>query len=143
MLFDVAQLREGNRPGRVIEIRVEADGAPAKIERLEFTASTDQDATIRAITKDETGKVLADNTSTTPWQKLHEHGQLPADATTFEDNVSVTVPAGTFETRLYTVKAGDAIRRLWFAVELPGPPVQFETEQAGKVVMRAQMLRAR
>ena len=143
MLFDVAQLREGNRPGRVIEIRMEIEGKPTTIQRVEFTGATATDATMTSVTRDEAGNVLSEETATAPWAELHEHGKFPAAATTIQDNVSVTVPAGTFETRLYTVKAGDAIRRLWFSVELPGPPVQFETEQAGKVVMRAQMLRAR
>ena len=122
---------------------MEADGKPTTIEHWEFTASDEAQATIHAITKDETGKVLADETGSSKWEELHKHGQFPAAATTIEDNVEITVPAGTFKTRLYTVKAGEATRRFWFATELPGPPVQFTTEQAGKVVMRAQMLRAK
>jgi hypothetical protein len=143
MLFTVADLRNGNQPGRVIELRMEADGKPTTIEHWEFTAASDETTTIHSITKDETGKVLADETGTSTWAELHKHGQFPASATMIEDNVEITVPAGTFKTRLYTVKAGDATRRFWFATELPGPPVQFTTEQNGTIVQRAQMLRAR
>jgi hypothetical protein len=142
-LFTVEQLRAGNLPGRVIELRVEAEGKPTTIEQMSFTAATADEVTIRSVSKDESGKVLADETVAARWTELHKHGQFPAAATTFEDNVEITVPAGTFKTRLYTVTAGDATRRFWFAADLPGPPVQFTTEQAGKVVLRAQMLRAR
>jgi hypothetical protein len=41
------------------------------------------------------------------------------------------------------VKNGETTSQFWFAVDMPGPPVQFTTEQAGKIVMRATMLRAR
>src|SRR5690606_15493940 len=143
MLFTVEQLRAGNPQGRVVELRMEAAGKPVTIEHWEFTAVDADTATIHAITRDESGKVLADETGTSTWQELHQHGTFPAAATTVEDNVSLTVPAGTFTTRLYTVTAGDTIRRFWFAADLPGPPVQFTTEQAGKEVFRAQMLRAR
>lgn len=142
-LFTVEQLRDGIPQGRVIELRMEVAGKPATIENWEFTKVDADTATIHAITRDESGAVLADETGTSTWQDLHRHGQFPAAATTIEDDVTITVPAGTFVTRLYTVTEGDAIRRFWFAVDLPGPPVQFTTEHAGKQVMRAQMLRAR
>ena len=142
-LFTVDQLRAGSPQGRVIELRMEVAGQPTTIEHWEFTTVDAEHATIHAISRDEAGKVLADETKTSAWQDLHKHGQFPADATTIADNVSVTVPAGTFTTRLYTVKQGDATSRFWFAQDLPGPPVQFETEQGGTVVLRAQMLRAR
>lgn len=142
-LFTVEQLRAGCPQGRVMEIRMEADGKPTAIEHMEVTAVDPEQATIRSISRDEAGAVLSDKTATVKWVDLHAHGAFPADATTFEDRVSVTVPAGTFTARLYTVKAGELIRRFWFAVDLPGPPVQFTSERDGKVVQRAQMLRAR
>lgn len=142
-LFTVEQLRAGNAKGRVIELRMEIDGKPPTTEHWEFTAVDHESATIHAITRDEAGKVLADQTGTSKWADLHKHGQFPAVATTFEDNVEITVPAGTFKTRLYTVKVDGTLRRFWFAADLPGPPVQFTTEKDGKVVMRAQMVRAK
>jgi hypothetical protein len=142
-LFTLEQLRAGNPEGRTIELRMELDGAPATIEHWEFTAVDAETATIHAITRDEAGAVIADQTGTSTWQELHRHAQFPAAETTIEDGVSVTVPAGSFRTRLYTVTSGETVRRFWFAEELPGPPVQFTTEKAGRVVMRAQMLRAK
>lgn len=143
MLFTLEQLRDGIPQGRVIEIRMEIEGNPTTIEHWEFTKVDATSATIHSITTDEAGKSLADETGTSTWEELHSHGKFPAAATTFEDNVSITVPAGTFTTRLYTVKTDDGRRQFWFAADLPGPPVQFTTEKDGKVVMRAVMQRAR
>ncbi|MBP6634029.1 MAG: hypothetical protein KA297_31745 [Kofleriaceae bacterium] len=142
-LFTVEQLRAGHAEGRIIELRMEVDGQAPMLERWEFTKVDDMSATIHAITTDPEGKIVADQTGTSTWVELHQHGQFPAATTTFEDDVTVTVPAGTFTTRLYTVKADGETRRFWFAAELPGPPVQFTTEKDGKVVLRALMLRAR
>ena len=142
-LFTREQLRAGNPQGRTIEFRFEVAGQPTTTQHWEFTTVDAQQATIHSITRDEAGKVLADETGSSTWDELLKHGQFPAAATTIEDGVSVTVPAGTFKTRLYTVTAEGAIKRFWFSVEHPGPPVQFSTEQAGKTVMRAQMLRVK
>jgi len=142
-LFTLEELRAGNAAGRVIELRIEIDGKPPMVNRMEFVASTADEATIRSTTTDEAGTVLEDATAPAKWSEIYKHGQFPASATTIEDNVQVTVPAGSFKTRLYTVIDGTSTRRFWFSSELPGPPVQFTTEEAGKVVMRAVMLRAR
>lgn len=142
-LFTVDQLREACFVGRVIEYRIAAEGKPTTIEHWEFVAADDHEATIHSITRDEAGKVLEDTTAKTAWDELHKHGQFPAAATTIEDGVSLIVTAGTFQTRLYTVKAGDTVQRFWFAVNLPGPPVQFTTEQGGTEIQRAEMLRAK
>ena len=143
MLFTQEQLRAGNPSGRVIELRIEVEGKPTTIEHWEFTNADANGVTIRSISRDEAGTTIADETGTSAWAELHSHAKFPAATTTFEDNVSVTVPAGTFVTRVYTVKADGATRRFWFAADMPGPPVQFTTERDGKVVMRAVMVRAR
>jgi hypothetical protein len=127
----------------VIELRMELDGKPTTIEHWEFTKVDATSATIHSITRDEAGTTLADETSTSTWAELHDHAKFPAASTTFEDNVSLTVPAGTFTTRHYTVTRDGAKSELWFAVDLPGPPVLFTTEKDGKVIMRGTMLRAR
>jgi hypothetical protein len=142
-LFTLEQLREGVPAGRVIELRIEVEYQTTTIEHWEFTHVDANGATIHSISRDTGGTVISDETGTSTWAELHSHAKFPAAATTFEDNVSVTVPAGTFTTRLYTMKASGVTRQFWFAIDLPGPPVQFTTEQDGKVMMRAVMLRAR
>ena len=142
-LFTLEQLRAGNPAGRVLELRIEVAGAPTTIQHWEFTKADATGATIHSVTRDEAGAIVADETGTSTWEELHAHGQFPSAATTIQDGVSITVPAGTFTTRVYTVKDQGVTQTVWFAVDLPGPPVQFTTEKDGKVVMRAVMLRAR
>ena len=122
---------------------MEVAGKPTTIEHWEFTDVDEETATIHAITRDEAGTVLANQIGRSKWTELHDHAKFPAATTTIQDGVVLTVPAGTFTTRLYTVRDGKATSRFWFAVDLPGPPVQFTTEQDGKVVFRGTMLRAR
>lgn len=141
-LFTVAQLRDGTPQGRIVELRIEAAGQPTVIDHWEFTAVDEAGATIRSVTRDEAGAVIAEDVGRSTWAELHAHGAFPAAATTIEDGVTITVPAGEFTTRLYTVTDGDRTRRFWFAVALPGPPVQFTTEEGGAEVLRVQMLRA-
>jgi hypothetical protein len=142
-LFTVDQLRAGCPESRTIEFRMAVDGKPTTIEHWEFTVVSASQATIHAITRDESGVVLNDETGSSTWDELHQHGQFPAASTTFEDNVRITVPAGSFTTRLYVVKRDGVTQRFWFAPELPGPPVLFTTERDGKVLMHSEMLRAR
>lgn len=142
-LFTVEQLRDGNPRGRVIELRIEADGKPTTILRMEFVDVDATRATIHSTIREEDGTVVSDETGAATWDELHTHGQYPATATTIDDNVTVTVPAGTFTTRLYTTTSDGMTRKFWFATDMPGPPVQMTTEQGGKVVMHGQMVRAR
>lgn len=143
-LFSLEQLRQGVPKGRVVELRIEVEGKPTIVDHWEFTAVDADGATIHSVTRDASGQILGDETGTSKWTELHDHAKFPAATTRFEDGVTLTVPAGTFKTRLYTVRPdATTVRRFWFAVDLPGPPVQFTTEKDGKVVMRAEMLRAR
>ena len=142
-LFTQAQLRAGTPQGRVIELRIEAAGEPTVIDRWEFIAVDETGATIQSVTRDVAGAVIAEAVGRSTWAELHAHGAFPAAATTVEDGVALTVPAGDFTTRLYVVTDGASTRRFWFAVDLPGPPVQLTTEQGGVEVLRVQMLRAR
>lgn len=143
-LFSLEQLRQGTQKGRVIELRIAVEGKPPMVDHWEFTAVDADGATIHSVTRDANGQVIADETGTSKWTELHDHAKFPSASTRFEDGVVLTVPAGTFKTRLYTVRSdATTVRRFWFAVDLPGPPVQFTTEKDGKVVMRAEMLRAR
>ncbi|HEY4178269.1 MAG TPA: hypothetical protein VGM90_15585 [Kofleriaceae bacterium] len=143
MLFTVDQLRAGCPQGRKIELRIEMADKPAIVEDWEFTKVDKRSATIHSVTHDEAGDPISEETSTSKWTDLHEHAKFPAAKTTIDDKVSLTIPAGTFTTRLYTVLDGATTKRFWFAVDLPGPPVQFTTETDGKLVMRAMMVRAK
>lgn len=143
MLFTVEQLRAGCPQGRKIELRIEMAGKPAIIEDWEFTKVDKLSATIHSVTHDEAGDPISEETSTSKWSDLYEHGKFPAATTTVEDKVPLSIPAGEFTTRLYTVRDGATTKQFWFATDLPGPPVQFTTEKDGAVVMRATMLRAK
>ncbi|HEY4060107.1 MAG TPA: hypothetical protein VGM39_26010 [Kofleriaceae bacterium] len=143
MLFTVDQLRAGCPQGRKIELRIEMAGKPAVVEDWEFIKVDKVGATIHSVTHGEDGEPISEETSTSKWTDLHQHAKFPAATTTIDDKVELTIPAGTYTTRLYTVTDGATTKRFWFAVDLPGPPVQFSTETNGTLVMRAMMVRAK
>ena len=91
------------------------------------------------------GALLQDEgSSRSTWAELMGHAAFPAAQTTRED-ASVEVPAGRFDTWLYTVEdsAEDGtpqVKRYHFARNLPGPPVLFTIEQGGAEVFRMALL---
>ena len=71
-------------------------------------------------------------------------GKFPAAKTERSDS-SIEVPAGRFETWLFTVRdqAKDGtpmVKRYHFAKSMPGPPVLFTIESAGGEVFRMTLL---
>lgn len=136
------ELRAGCPAGRVIELRFEASGKPVVISRMEFVKVDERSATIKDTTRTEDGKVVSEDTGATEWTGLYSHASFPASETTIE-SADVTVPAGSFHAKLYTVTHGKTVKRFWFAEGLAGPPVRFTTEEDGKRVFEGTMLRAR
>jgi hypothetical protein len=137
--FTVAEIRAGCPLGRVVEYRVEKAGAPASVERWEFTPLDDQTVKVVTTDFDAAGNPSgAPQTETDKWTDLHEHGRFPQSATTIS-NESLSLPAGTFDVMKYVVTKGDTVKTVWFARTLPGPPVKLEIAKGGQVVMAMTM----
>ena len=127
----VEQLRASMPVGTVIRLRVRAAGAPEVEQRWEVTAADALGVTIASRVLGADGALLKDEgASTSTWAELYSHADFPADRTLVGPS-SVDVPAGHFETVLYTVigtpeEGGrDFVKQLHFAKDLPGPPVYF------------------
>lgn len=135
------QFRAAFPAGTTIRLRVQVAGSPPLEERWEWTAVDPEGGTMRSTTYAPDGTVLQEAEARTPWTELMGHARFPADRTVATDS-TVTVPAGTFETWLYTVTGEDPteVRRYHFAKEMPGPPVLFTIESAGTEVFRMEML---
>ncbi|MFN7145544.1 MAG: hypothetical protein ACK4YP_17345 [Myxococcota bacterium] len=127
--------------GTTIRLGVQVAGQPPLEERWEWTAVDAEGGTMRSTTLGPDGSVLQEAEARVLWTDLMGHARFPADRTVVTDS-RVTVPAGTFETWLYTVTGDDPteIRRYHFAREMPGPPVLFTIETAGTEVFRMEVL---
>lgn len=131
--FPADALRAAMPTGTRLRFRIEPAGQPAVEERWEVMAATEADCTIRSVTHDATTGAVIEGpvTATTTWAELVAHAAFPVALTRIED-ASVTVPAGTFETKRYTVEDLDGTVRVFdFAPSLPGPPVQVSATKDG------------
>jgi len=74
------------------------------------------------------------------WAELRDHAAFPVGSTTWEDEVRVEVPAGSFLTRRYDVARDGGLAVFWFDLDLPGPPVKMELRKGGEVVEFMELL---
>ncbi len=143
--FTADQIRAAMPVGTVIEFRMEQPPQPPIVMHWTVTAADARSITISTRLAAEDGTLIKDaGAETTAWSDLVKHATFPADATTMTES-SVTVPAGTFESIDYVVKATakdgrPVVRTLRFAKSLPGPPVSLVEEKDGAVIMRMTLL---
>lgn len=123
---------------------VEAPGQKKGTSVMEFIAADDDSATVRSsvfnASDEPVGKPSEGKES---WEGLRRHAAFPRETTTIEE-ATITVPAGTFVCKLYTV-VGERdgrreVRRFHFANALPGPPVRMTVEVDGELVHAVTML---
>ena len=76
------------------------------------------------------------------WAELATHSQFPAQMTTRQEGVAVTVPVGTFDCTRYTVREpGDTVSVYEFAQGIAGPPVHMVQTVSGQERMRMSLVR--
>ncbi len=131
-------------PGATITYRIEAPGKPPVVLTTEFLAADESGVTMRDTTTDVEGTPQGEpETATATWKELESHAHFPRNATTIRESV-VEVPAGRFETFQYritsTTNGATSSATLWFAKNLPGPPVKVVREVDGAVAMTMVLL---
>jgi hypothetical protein len=121
--FSAAEIRAGCPEGRMTTFVVEQPGQPPSRQVTRFTRGDAEGTDYEIGTIGPDGAVGAPRVTHATWKKLQEHASYPDAATKITDE-TITVPAGEFDCWLYTVTTGNAVRKFWFAKELPGPPVK-------------------
>ncbi len=136
--FSAAEIRAACRPGRSNLSRVSRPGRQDSLKEFRFVEWTEERGTHETLRRSSDRTPLGEpKRATTTWAEFQAHASFKADVTTiFEEEI--TVPAGTFRCDLYRVR--NAERNLetevWFAHELPGPPILMVHTQAGREIMR-------
>jgi hypothetical protein len=133
--YTADQIRDAQKKGRVYRFKMEVAGQPAAEHLFTFVAVDADGADIETTEKDASGKPIGQpEKSHATWEELRKHAEFPADATKIADE-TITVPAGKFDCRVYTVTRGTGadttVTKFYFAKELPGPPVLLQTEKGG------------
>lgn len=142
------QFRAAFPVGTHLRLSIAVPGQPTVEQRWTWTAADAEGCTIAATVHDADGTLLNDEgAAPTTWAELMTHAVFPASRTTRED-ASVDVPAGHFDTWLFTVRSTakngtPKVERHHFAREMPGPPVLYTVEEGGTEVFRMTLLERR
>lgn len=133
--FTADEIREGCPAGRVIRLRVEAEGEAAFDRVSRFVACDEAGATIERSRLTPDGEPLAGSgVGRVTWGDLQAHASFPADATAIEQE-RIDTATGRLECLRYTVRDGAMEEVRWFARDLPGLPIQSLTRTDGRVVL--------
>jgi len=138
------QIRDATPVGRTYRYRIVREGKPARVDEMRFTRVDAQGADITSTSREEPGAASEPKTKTVTWAELRAHGEFPRAAVTVTDEATDT-PAGHFSCMVFTLKNPDKgeVSRFFFAHEIPGAPVFYYTEIAGKRVMAATLIEHR
>lgn len=140
--YTAEQIRDATHVGRTYTFRIEAAGQPPVLRTLTFVHIDAEGADVRSEVHDEQGHELQPATTAhATWDELRRHAEFPRDAVTTREE-SVTVPAGTYPSVVYTVHHDDgSIEHFYFAHTMPGAPVQFDMERNGAREMTSTLTR--
>ncbi|MCA9713376.1 MAG: hypothetical protein KC468_01635 [Myxococcales bacterium] len=131
-MFTAEELRAGNPAGRLYRYRVEEGGAHVGFELLRFVEVDDEGAVIESWRERPDGRAAGPRgeaaRARASWEELASHGVTPVGSERTRE--VITTPAGRFRCRRVTIRGEHETTRLWFADELPGPPVRHETRRA-------------
>jgi hypothetical protein len=134
-MFTARQLHDACKSGHTLVYAIETPGKPAMRMTMRFLDATESDVLVETTVTDAEGHAAEPpDRGRATWEELDKHGEFPRERTTVTDE-TITTPAGTFATRLYTVAGKEgAVSRFYFAKSLPGPPVLFFTVKGGERV---------
>jgi hypothetical protein len=141
--FTADDIRRATKVGRRYVFRMVDEGRVA-IRTLEFIAVGPDRVTTRGQNFDESGAPLdAPHDAVASFADLVKHATYPKEGTTIERS-KMTVPAGEIDCIRYTIdQVRDGLRtvsRVYFAADLPGPPIGMTVEVDGKIAMTLELL---
>ena len=126
--------------GLELKYKIEEQGKPPVYQITWFTNSDFKGSDFEVTTTDLDGNVLEEKQAHATWQALQSHASFPEKdcVITLE---TLKLDCGKFNCWLYTVKGKDSVSRLWFARNLPGPPILYEQFRNGKLTFRMTLIR--
>lgn len=142
--FSADQIRAATPDGRTYLFAVEGPEGRA-LRKLTFRSPTEAGAQLEAqnLNAGDQSPLAEPQRAPVTWAELVGHASYPAAHTRIE-RAEITVPAGTFECRRYTVvepsPKGQKRTVAWFADALPGAPVHHEVHIGAQLVSRMQLV---
>ncbi len=130
--YTADQIRASCAPGTSMVTHT-TQGGHTTGSRTTFSTGDVEGTTFRVEALDADGAAVGEaGEHEATWVQLRDHASFPTSATWAD--ASVTVPAGTFSTRRYTVPTSTGTAVFWFAPAYPGPPVKVQLSREGAVV---------
>ena len=131
--FTAEQIREAFQPGLVLEFDF-TEGEKKTHQVWTVKAATAEDVTIhfQTVGGDEA-------TKTSRFEELRQHALFPAESAS-RSEVRCATPLGERDCWHYVV-SGEPAKELWFAKDLPGPPVLMTVTAGGTEVLRMEQVK--
>ena len=125
--------------GTVMVHRVEEAGKAPYLRRTEFVEVGDEWCSFRVTMSDLDGVAIGQAIDAeVTWSELESHAHFPGDKTAIATE-RVETPFGHFAAKRYDVRRDqdgrEVVSRMWFAPDLPGPPVKMAQIRDGEVIM--------
>jgi hypothetical protein len=139
--YTADDIRESSRTGRRYEWSLDVPGKPRVVRVLTFVKVNKGGAEVESMTLDATGHMLGEpERSRATWPELRDHAAFPKSSVTVTEE-TVTVPAGAYPCKVYTLRSGTKVSRFWFANTMPGPPVKLVITEGGTTTESRELVR--
>ena len=139
--FTSKEIAEACSTGLEMKYMIEQKGKAPFYQITWFTNSDSEGTDFEATTTDLDGNILQEQTAHATWLELQAHASFPEKDCVINLATIELEMSGKLHCWLYTVKKDGGISKLWFARNLPGPPVLFEQYKGGKRVYRMSLVR--
>lgn len=139
--FTALEIRDASPEGTVIVVRTTRPGGPPTYRRRTFLITDAAGTRLEVVAVDEAGDPIEGPRVQNPsWVDLQSHAVMSADSTVRERE-TITTALGEHECWRYTRRArAGATQIYWFALNLPGMPIAFETRTGEQVIERHEVL---
>jgi hypothetical protein len=141
--FTAEEIRQATAIGRTYVFRVEQSAKLPILRTMKFVAVTESGATVETTEHNEKQTKEEKKTKPTPqvsnptWAELEKHAHFPAKNTQ-RTEAKVKTPWGEWDGWLFTVTRNEGGKsqtdRFWFAKDLPGAPVRWESIVDGQAM---------
>jgi len=138
--FSAEQIRDATQDGRRYTFDMSVRGKRTGQRIMTFSNVSAQGATISSHNTDLQGVTVgAVMSNTVTWEDLRKHAEYPRGGTTIVE-AKVTVPAGSYDCKQYTVvtvdkNGAETVTLAWFATKLPGAPVKMDIRRNGEPIL--------
>ncbi|MBN2383511.1 hypothetical protein JXQ70_11565 [bacterium] len=143
--FSAEQIRDFCKNGRKIMMLIEVPGKAPMLQVTDFANSTDEIASLTSYNMDLKGTLIGEKqTSQKSWKDLQAHAAFPAVLATVRSDM-MQLSIGKYDCWFYTMteeKDGKKeINSLWFAKDLPGPPILYRKKIDGTIALTMSMVK--